>query len=605
MSGRLSDLASILPGYAPAPPATDRAFWDGLPQATRAALIADAEKVASSDWATLPARHYRAFAATGDRAAYEIGYFTRRGRLTVLALGEAAENKGRFIDALIDGLMLIVEESGWQLPAHNSQVRDGKFDPLPDPAHPVIDLFAAETGALLSLVVYLLRGALDAATPMVVERIKREISTRITRPYLGRNFWWMSAEGETTNNWTVWCTQNILISTFVRPTSQATRRAVITKAATSLDAFMRDYGEDGACDEGPAYYRHAALCLFGALNIMDEVAPSVFAQVWQQPKLRNIAEYILNTNVADSWHINFADAAASIGPCGAREFLFGKKVGSDALCALAAADARTVTEAPAIDTPEGASLFNRLLDIVAASEIDGYDKEPVTPPDIYYPSTGLFVARDGHFTLAAKAGDNDDSHNHNDVGSVTLYAGGKPLLIDVGVETYTKKTFSPERYDIWTMQSAFHNLPSFEGIGQMAGADFAARDVAVSLGDDVSEVTMEIAGAYPAEAGVSSYRRRVRLIKGTRVEIVDTYHGSRPPELSLMFADRPTVSDGQISVEGGETIAVSGAGTMRVEDIAVTDEWLLWTWPECLYRVLVPLAGNEISLVIEKSGETA
>ncbi len=117
-----------------------------------------------------------------------------------------------------------------------------------------------------------------------------------------------------------------------------------------------------------------------------------------------------------------------------------------------------------------------------------------------------------------KAGDNGDGHNHNDVGSLTVYKDGRPFLIDVGVETYTRKTFSPDRYDIWTMQSAFHNLPTFDGVEQSAGEAFAARDVAVELGDAVAAIAMDIAGAYPPEARLAHYRRAVRLIKGAGIE---------------------------------------------------------------------------------------
>ena len=39
----------------------------------------------------------------------------------------------------------------------------------------------------------------------------------------------------------------------------------------------------------------------------------------------------------------------------------------------------------------------------------------------------LFIARDSSFCLAVKAGDNDDNHNHNDTGSLTLYKNGKPV----------------------------------------------------------------------------------------------------------------------------------------------------------------------------------
>ena len=62
--------------------------------------------------------------------------------------------------------------------------------------------------------------------------------------------------------------------------------------------------------------------------------------------------------------------------------------------------------------------------------------------------------------LAAQGGHNAESHNHNDVGNFIVYADGQPAIIDVGVETYTAKTFSSQRYEIWTMQSAYHNLPS-------------------------------------------------------------------------------------------------------------------------------------------------
>ena len=84
--------------------------------------------------------------------------------------------------------------------------------------------------------------------------------------------------------------------------------------------------------------------------------------------------------------------------------------------------------------------------------------------------------------LAAQGGHNAESHNHNDVGNFIVYANGEPAIIDVGVETYTAKTFSPQRYDIWTMQSAYHNLPTVNGVMQGAGREFEARNVDVQIG---------------------------------------------------------------------------------------------------------------------------
>jgi hypothetical protein len=64
---------------------------------------------------------------------------------------------------------------------------------------------------------------------------------------------------------------------------------------------------------------------------------------------------------------------------------------------------------------------------------------------VHFHSTGLHLFRTKGFDVALNAGNNGVSHNHNDTGSIILFKEGTPVLIDVGVETYTAKTFSPER----------------------------------------------------------------------------------------------------------------------------------------------------------------
>ncbi len=592
----LGAVGDILPGFVACSPASERPFWSRLSSNLRECLVADAEAFSAKPWDVLTASAYRAFCVSGNRVDYENVYFERRRRLNAFVLAEALEGQGRFLDLVIEGILLICEESGWQLPAHNSYVRNTPAEPLPDPDRPVIDLFAAETGAQLAVIAQMLGDWLDVTSPLVVQRIDREIERRITRPYLDQHFWWMGRGDEPMNNWTAWCTQNVLVATFCRPTDQKTRHAVLTKAADSLDAFHKDYDEDGACDEGALYYRHAALCLFGALRVMDGVAPGVFSSLWQDRKIRNMAEFILHMHVEGDRYINFADASAVLEPCGAREFLFGEAVGSVPLMALAAHDARRA-ERP--DLPDDISLFNRMMAIAALSDMADFIAEPERPADIYYPSCGLFIVRDERFVLAVKAGDNDDGHNHNDVGSVTVYKNGRPLLIDLGVETYTARTFSAQRYDIWTMQSGFHNLPGFDGIEQKAGAQFAARDVAVSLNGDNPQISMDIAGAYPADAGLESYLRTVSLEKGAGIRISDQFEGAKAATLSLMVAEEAKLSDGRIDIGTLGTITLTGAGAMSLETITISDPRLRKAWPDRLFRVSVPLAAKRLDLWIE------
>ncbi|WP_434730210.1 heparinase II/III domain-containing protein [Rhizobium binae] len=590
-----AELPDILGDFTPGAVRSDRESWRAVPQALRDAVLCDAEAAVAGAWPLITASDYREYTATGNRSRFEELYFTRRRMLNDLVLGELIEGEGRFLPDIVDGIFLIAEESGWQLPAHNAYERGGARLPLPDNSQPVVDLFAAETAALLATIVALLGTALDDVSPEIAARVGREIENRILLPYLGRHFWWMGRGSERMNNWTAWITQNVLLATFSLKTDQATRRAVVEKALASLDAFLKDYAGDGACEEGVLYYRHAALCLHGAVTILNTAAPGLFARIWQQPKIRNMAEYIANMHVAGRHYFNFADSSAVVEPCSAREYLFGKAVGSPMLADFAAAD-RVAAERPHL--PEEWNLWYRVQELLVGHRIPRAEAKPTPKGDIFYPGIGLFIARDEQFSLAVKGGNNGEGHNHNDVGSVTLYKSGRPLLIDVGVETYTAKTFSPRRYEIWTMQSAYHNLPTFQGVMQSAGEAFGAREVEVEFGEASARASMEISGAYPAEAQLRSYRRTVSLQRGRHVEIVDAYDGDRSAVLSLMTCLAPTVTAERIDLADLGSIFVDGAGTVEIDEIEVNDARLRLAWPGKLYRLRLPFAGRLLKLRI-------
>ncbi|MEO8529891.1 MAG: heparinase II/III family protein [Deltaproteobacteria bacterium] len=589
VAGLLPDLPVDLLDVLPAPAAFDRKFWTTLAPELRTTLVKRGEQALALVWPDLPASLYQLYVETGDRVGYETPYFARRCQLNALVLAECVEGQGRFLSAISAGVLSICDEAGWQIPAHNSLVRGGVRAALPDPANPVIDLFAAETGALLAVLAGLLQGQLSSD---VSARIDAELQARIFTPYLNCHFWWMGAGDEKMNNWTAWCTENVLRCVFAHTTSQALRRAVVEKAAFSLDAYLKEFAADGACEEGAHYYRRGTLCFAGALDVLDAASSGAFSGFWQSEKLRNMADFAAHLRIAGRRVINFSDCPADAELSDGREFRLAQAIGSDALTGLVITD-RTLRKGR--DLPDDINLSYRLIDVVADSAMALIAAKPWTQNDIFYPSIGLMIARDNDVTLAVKAGDNGSDHNHNDVGTVTLYRGATPILIDLGVGTYTKQTFSAQRYDIWTMQSAWHNLPSFGGVMQQAGARFAAQNVAVSLGDDAAQIDMDLAQAYPAEARVESYLRCVRLIKGQAVQIVDTYAGEVAPTLSLIFASAPKI-DGMGLSRGETRIDIDGAGTMTCERVALSDAKLIQSWGEAIYRVLIPFAANRLRL---------
>jgi hypothetical protein len=331
------------------------------------------------------------------------------------------------------------------------------------------------------------------------------------------------------------------------------------------------------------------------MAVLDQVAPELVRPLWSEPKIRNVAEFICHMHVGGDYYVNFADSSAVVPPCGVREYLFGRAVGSQRLMDLAAFDVRRDDNRL---IPGEWNLWYRVQAILAVSEILERQAEPPVATDHHFLGIGLAIARDERFALAVKGGHNGESHNHNDVGSLTLYKDGQPILIDVGVETYTAKTFSPRRYEIWTMQSAYHNLPSFDGVMQQDGEGFAADAMHVHLGTDAAEITLDIAGAYPAEAELHRYRRHVRLLRGRHVEIRDDYEGGRPATLSLMTLIEPEVEAGVIRLGERAEIRVDGAGAIVVESLDIADPRLRQSWPERIYRLLLPFSGSALTLTI-------
>lgn len=599
-----SEIASAFSGkllpYTPYSNISDRAAWEALDPEWKKETVLLGQSFLGFEWPYLSASDFLEFFRTGNRVHFEDKMFSKRHALNALILAECVENQGRFLPAVIDGIFSICDENAWNLPAHNSYERDCPQLPLPDLSDPVLDLFACETGAVLATASYLLSPVLDDFSPFLTKRIRYELERRIFIPYQKRHFWWMGDGISPMNNWTIWCTQNVLLSAFLTDTDDSLRHFIFHKACQSTDFFLAEYGQDGCCDEGAQYYRHAGLCLFLVLSICDSVTGGAFRQLFSDEKIRNIASYIYRVHVADQYYINFADCSPIAGRCSAREYLFAKLTHQENMMRFAAKDC-LAGQKNALLLPTENNLFYRLLSGFTAAELKAFDCSCTCPaPNLFYPSVGLFASRDERLFLAVKAGDNADSHNHNDVGSFTVYKDGLPVFIDIGVESYTKKTFSPQRYEIWTMQSAWHNLPSFDGVMQKDGEHYHAADVSYSLED--SSISMDIAPAYPSGSPVASYRRRARLYKEEKIHITDTFsfRDDMPHQvvLSLITYEKPKIiselSERQeISIPSAADgkdparLFLSGGRVAAIEEIPITDARLAIAWKHPIYRILI------------------
>lgn len=584
--------------FRPFPCSSDQAAFEQLPLPLKKKLLAQGEECLGYTFPTIRATDFMAFKRTGNRVDYEDVYFGRRYALNSLVLAECIENKGRFLDDIINGIFALCEESAWQLPPHNSYVRNAPQEILPDATRPVLDLFACETGAQLACIYYVLKDKLDAVSPFISTRILFELERRIIVPYIHEHFWWMGKDAEPMCNWTPWCTQNVLIATFLPGCLQGTRKAVLKKAAASLDYFLKDYGDDGCCDEGAQYFRRAGLCLDAAADLMNQVTGGAFSHLYQWEKVKNIASYISNVHVDGKYYFNFADCSPVAGRAGVREYLFGKHTCQPDLMLFAAKDFQEANDEIYEEETYRLSLYYRLQNAFTYAEAMAYDTTAaVTHKDIFYPSIGLFIARDHNFCLAVKAGDNDDNHNHNDTGSLTLYKDGIPILADIGVESYCAKTFSSQRYEIWTMQSGYHNLPTIEGLDEHDGSAYRATDVVTEFHGEAASISMELANAYPFSQGTHTYVRKVLFDKKAGLIALTDTTDSKDVVLNFITYPKPEVNGTALQI-GNAFAEFQGAALLAVETLPITDRRLQTAWDHDLYRIRLRMTAPVFQLTI-------
>ena len=232
--------------------------------------------------------------------------------------------------------------------------------------------------------------------------------------------------------------------------------------------------------------------------------------------------------------------------------------------------------------------------------------EPLTGA-YWFKDTQICVARDAEgtsdgFFFAAKGGHNKESHNHNDIGSCILYYDARPILIDAGVGTYTRQTFGPERYTIWTMQSEYHNLPLINGTAQKDGKEFAARNQQYKATAQTISYQVDIAGAYSQEANVKSWIRGYTLHRKKDFTITDKWELSaclKPNVLNLMTCC-------EVEIDSHKNIILTDeAGKFRLEynkkilspeikTIKLTDPKLIHSWnKEKLTRICFTILSQQ------------
>ena len=321
----------------------------------------------------------------------------------------------------------------------------------------------------------------------------------------------------------------------------------LTAAKSNFETVLELLSPDGASHEGIGYW---GVGLDSLLKyFLASPAMQGETDIENSPFFRNTAHFRLYASLPDYKEVvDFADSARYewIGP-------------GHMLRALASVfkDGHSQWLAERIENARKKDAYFSWLDLIWYDETVA----PVPPDDLptyaYFENLGIFISRSNWTEKAVwsffKAGPSQGklaeskeiytgSHIHPDEGSFLLWARGDWLVIDDGY-VLKKRTEN-------------HNVLTFNGKGQLGEGQRwfdlypvkqhkgTANIIFKDLQKDYQYLTAELAGMYPPDAGVKSWKRTFIVMPRGRFIVRDDITWDRPGEVvnRVHFGRKPQQS---------------------------------------------------------------
>ncbi len=579
--------------------------WVQVPDSVKQKYIKKAEALLDNQWVSVPASSYLEFAATGKRGNDKYLNAIPEA-LIILTMAELFENKGRFLNSMVDCIWTACEMSLW---ANASSPLFRSEDPqkLPDISNgklPIVDLHTGEIAVAIAWSHYFFKERFDEMSPVINKRIKEEINSRILTPCLERSdFFWMGYDGRKVNNWNPWVNSNWLICTLLIEDDVQRRDRSIAKIVESANFFLNGYENDGGCDEGSTYWSHAPGSLFEILQLLNSASGNKI-NLFDEKIISKMGSFICQMYIGNNRVVNYADAVSRATISSGLVFNYGLAIGDSVMMRYGSYLFKN--DKGYID-----DRINRVLWGLAA-----YDKivavEPLEPfiKDSWFPDLQIMTARNSGgsskgFYITAKGGVNGGPHGHNDAGNFMIFYDGNPILIDAGVGVYSGATFGPGRYKIWTMQSGYHNLPTINGEMQVHGENSGAKNIKYSTDSKSVHFSMDLAGAYPEAAFIKQWKRDIYYNRSSQVIILDEKYALsrfvKPVELNFLVMYKPEIDQDKgvirFELDDNSTVIMSYKTeqmTPSVEAVKM-DSKIRGAWGENLFRLRLTLTDSKLA----------
>ncbi|WP_345949747.1 heparinase II/III family protein [Mucilaginibacter sp. PAMB04274] len=487
---RVTQIAELLP---PAPQGLgenyhNRTVWNKLyqdPAYTR--VLEKAVLLLGKPFPAWDDEQYLMYFTKGTRTEGERMMSARSSWLIPLVWAECLENKGRFTGTIQMVLTELIHQKSWSLPAHDKtkQNIEGRYY--------TVDLGASVLAQNIAQALYLLD---DKIPPSLRKEVLVQMNKHIFEPVLtslrtGNNYhYWLTW----TNNWNSVCLAGVTGAALALIPEPKERAKFVAIAERYSKNSIAGFTDEGYCTEGLGYYAYG----FGHYILLRESvfkATNGHIDLFADPKIKRIAAYAPNLEIINDVYPYIADCHV------------GLKAPANILWYCSRTLGLGLTKYDTLSFKgQTADLIEDIMQVfpnsASESQIKAVNSSLSPGLRSYFKEAGVLVVRPlpgtrGKMGAALKGGNNNEIHNHNDVGSFSVVVGNEMLMGDPGGPfVYSAKTFGPERYTFKSIGSYGHPVPLVAGKDQQAGAAAQAVISKANFTDQRDEFTMDISSAY-------------------------------------------------------------------------------------------------------------
>ena len=545
-------------------PSNQRETWNLLKASGKYdKIIKEADKLLNLEFPAWDEDLFMGFFTRGDSQSGKDMQNNRLQWLIALVWAECLCNNNKYISDIEHVIKELIEQKTWVNPRN---YREENFGGL-------VELSTAAYAHNLAQALYLLEHKLN---PELKKEIVNALYTRVFNPILktfetlNKDHNWLTE----TNNWNAVCLSGITASALTVIPNKKERAVFVYIAERYIRNFEAGFSDDGYCTEGLSYFNYGFSRYMVIREIVSQSTNGKIDLFSDNPKITKIAWFLPKMEIINDIYPAIADCRQYSKP--SKSIL--QYLSHNFNMGLPDYDLKDATE----------NLTEYVMNIFpkynTTSQLTGNDTDFLRS---YFDIAGVLTVRPtiiNQRSMGAnlKGGNNNEHHNHNDVGSFTIVVGDEILVGDPGSIPYTAKTFSSQRYEYKTHASYGHPVPLIAGQQQRTGAAAQAKVVKSDFSDEKDVWTLDLTLAYQVPE-LKKLTREFVFVRndGESLQITDEYAFSSPETFETALITREKwkkVSDNKLIITGKSnqlevTIQASeGEFTIKSEEISEAND---------------------------------